>query len=313
MGSLLRNLGLAVLLPQEELLRLIRSAPHRYKVFKIAKRKEGEFRTIAQPAKEVKALQYWVMRYVLSQFDVHPAATAYKKGVSIAHNARPHTRGRYLLKLDFSDFFPSIKARDFELFLKAQPRHFDSTEIKALCRILFWMPKGSRNLQLSIGAPTSPLLSNILLRKFDSQVAAASTKERVAYTRYADDLSFSARSSKALARIEALVVETCARQTSPVLLINKAKTARVSRRESRRVTGLVLTNDGKVSIGRELKRRIRAQMHYFATGRLDSEQCFELRGMLAHINSVEPRFITRLRRKYGANVVRSCQRWSRGQ
>ena len=144
MGSLLRNLGLAVLLPQEELLRLIRSAPHRYKVFKIAKRKEGEFRTIAQPAKEVKALQYWVMRYVLSQFDVHPAATAYKKGVSIAHNARPHTRGRYLLKLDFSDFFPSIKARDFELFLKAQPRHFDSTEIKALCRILFWMPKGSR-------------------------------------------------------------------------------------------------------------------------------------------------------------------------
>ena len=56
MASLLRNLGLAVLLPQDELRRLIRSAPHRYKVFKIPKRKEGEFRTIAQPAKEVKAL-----------------------------------------------------------------------------------------------------------------------------------------------------------------------------------------------------------------------------------------------------------------
>ena len=80
MASFLSNLGLAVLLPQDELLRLIRSAPHRYKVFKIPKRKEGEFRTIAQPAKEVKALQYWVMQHVLSQFDVHPAATAYQKG-----------------------------------------------------------------------------------------------------------------------------------------------------------------------------------------------------------------------------------------
>ena len=311
MASFLSNLGLAVLLPQDELLRLIRSAPHRYKVFKIPKRKEGEFRTIAQPAKEVKALQYWVMRHVLSQFDVHPAATAYQKGLSIADNARPHTRGRYLLKLDFSDFFPSIKAKDLDLFLRKHTRRFNAAEIEPLCRILFWMPRGSRNLQLSIGAPTSPLLSNILLGDFDSQVAAACARERVAYTRYADDLSFSARSSKALAQIEALVIETCARQTSPVLRINEAKTARVSKKESRRVTGLVLTNDGKVSIGRELKRRIRAQMHWFATDRLDSEQCLELRGMLAYINSVEPRFITRLRRKYGADVVRRCQEWSR--
>ena len=134
MASFLRNLGLAVFLPQEELLPLIRSAPHRYKVFKIPKRKKGEFRTIAQPAKEVKTLQYWVMQHVLSQFDVHPAATAYKKGMSIAHNARPHTRGRYLLKLDFNDFFPSIKARDFRLFLRKQPKRFNATEIEALCR-----------------------------------------------------------------------------------------------------------------------------------------------------------------------------------
>ena len=311
MASFLSNLGLAVLLPQDELLRLIRSAPHRYKVFKIPKRKEGEFRTIAQPAKEVKALQYWVMRHVLNQFDVHPAATAYQKGLSIADNARPHTRGRYLLKLDFSDFFPSIKAKDLDLFLSKHTRRFNAAEIEPLCRILFWMPRGSRKLQLSIGAPTSPLLSNILLGDFDSQVAAACARERVAYTRYADDLSFSARSSKALAQIEALVIETCARQTSPVLRINEAKTARVSKKESRRVTGLVLTNDGKVSIGRELKRKIRAQMHGFATDRLDSEQCLELRGMLAYINSVEPRFITRLQRKYGADVVRRCQEWSR--
>ena len=123
---------------------------------------------------------------------------------------------------------------------------------------------------------------------------------------------FQPRSSKTLARIEALVIETCARQTSPVLLINEAKTARVSRRESRRVTGLVLTNDGKVSIGRELKRRIRAQMHYFATDRLDSESEPRTSGdARVHQLCRTLGVITRLRRKYGADVVRRCQEWSR--
>ena len=100
------NLGLAMLLPPDELLRLINSAPHRYKVFKIPKRKEGEFRTIAQPAKEVKALQYWVMRHVLSQFDVHPAATAYRKGLSIADNARPHTARSVSAEARFQRLLP---------------------------------------------------------------------------------------------------------------------------------------------------------------------------------------------------------------
>src|ERR1035438_10306574 len=61
MSDLLTNLGAAVLLSREELLRLIRSAPHRYKTYQIPKRNPGQFRTIAQPAREVKTLQYWVM------------------------------------------------------------------------------------------------------------------------------------------------------------------------------------------------------------------------------------------------------------
>src|SRR2546426_957415 len=113
MSDLLTRIGMAVLLPRKELRILIDSAPHRYKVYQIPKRAPGQFRTIAQPAKEVKALQYWVMKHVLSQFEVHPAATAYRKDLSILHNARPHTRGRFLLKMDFKDFFPSLRAYDF--------------------------------------------------------------------------------------------------------------------------------------------------------------------------------------------------------
>jgi len=54
MPELLARLGKAVLLQRKELPRLAYSAPHRYKVYQIPKRAPGQFRTIAQPAKEVK-------------------------------------------------------------------------------------------------------------------------------------------------------------------------------------------------------------------------------------------------------------------
>jgi len=306
-SDLLTELGLAVLLPQRELAQLIRTAPFRYKVYKIPKRAPGEFRTIAQPAREVKALQYWVMNNVLNKFDVHPSATAYRKQVSIMRNAKPHARGRFLLKMDFKDFFPSLKAADFRAFLEMQSAPFDVDEVSALCNILFWVPKeGVPDLCLSIGAPTSPLLSNVLMRRFDRNIATLCDARGVRYTRYADDLSFSAAQSEDLQMVEQGVIRWCATSSSPRLSVNEKKTVRVSRRESRRVTGLVLTNDDKVSLGRDMKRAIRATMHHFATGRLTPDEIQRLRGMLAYVNSVEPPFLQRLRDKYGSDLVTRC-------
>lgn len=308
MSDLLRRLGVALLLSPRDLMALVFSAPHRYKVYKIPKRTSGQFRTIAQPAKEVKALQYWVLRHVLSQFEVHPAATAYRKGRSILHNAKPHARGRYLLKMDFKDFFPSLRAEDFRVFLRRREVDLDAGEVSALCSILFWMPKGvsPADLSLSIGAPTSPVLSNVLMFDFDKRIADFCKAKGVAYTRYADDLSFSSARSEDLAAVEEVVIKWCARSKSPKLTVNASKTVRASKGESRRVTGLVLTNDRKVSLGRDAKRRIRARVHHFVVGRLKEGELPKLRGMLCYVNSVEPSFLDRLRAHYGSEVIARC-------
>jgi len=304
MSELLTNLGSALLLSQEELLKLVRSAPRRYKVYAIPKRTPGKLRIIAQPAKEVKALQYWVLEHFLKQFTVHEAATGYREGLNIADNARPHVSGRFLLKLDFTDFFPSITSRDFRLFLRRRKVQLEPGDVEALERILFWKPKGTDLLSLSIGAPTSPSLSNILLADFDSEVSTFCVKHAIAYTRYADDLSFSAEASANIALVEKKVLAICSRTKSPRLTVNPEKVVRVSRRQSRRVTGLTLTNDGKVSLGRETKRKVRAAVHHFVTGKLDDEQRAELKGMLAYVNSVEPDLLSRLSRKFGSEVIR---------
>lgn len=310
MSDLLSRLGAAMLLSEQELVRLVKSAPRRYKVFQIPKRASGQFREIAQPAKEVKALQYWVMDSVLSQFSVHQAATGYRQGQNIASNARPHVHGRFLLKLDFRDFFPSLKARDFKLFIAGRKTDLNDGEIEVLSRILFWKPKGTNEMRLSIGAPSSPLLSNILLADFDEQVTSFCSDLGVVYTRYADDLSFSADISSKLQQTEQMLMALCQSLQSPRLTVNTEKTVRVSKKKSRRVTGLVLSNDAKVSLGRDQKRRIRANVHHFVTGKLSRQQCLELRGTLAYVNSVEPSFLVRMREKYGSEAIRSIQTFS---
>jgi len=211
---------MAVLLPPKELRLLIESAPHRYKVYAIPKRTPGQVRVIAQPAKEVKALQYWVMKHVLSQFELHRSATAYREKLSILDNALPHASGRYLLKMDFKDFFPSLRAEDFRIFLKRRASVLDANEIGALCSILFWMPKDrTPDLCLSIGAPSSPTLSNILMADFDRQVTSFCNARNVVYTRYADDLSFSAATSDRLQVVEKAIIGWCSRSKSPQLSI----------------------------------------------------------------------------------------------
>ena len=305
MSDLLERLASEFLLPMNDLVYLIRSAPYRYKVYEIAKKAPGKKRTIAQPARELKPLQYWVMENVLSAFPIHPAATAYRKGRNIADNALPHAPHRYLCKLDFKNFFPSIKSTDFERFMYANPLAgiWTEEEVGYLSRILFWRKKRGGDLRLSIGAPSSPVLSNILLYNFDLETAALCANRGITYTRYADDLTFSTNEPKALFEMERQIPKICTRLGSPRLILNRSKTVHASKSGARRVTGLILANDGLVSIGREKKREIRAGFHRYSLGLLNPDETNRLAGMVAYIKSVEPTFVLRLAEKYGASVL----------
>jgi hypothetical protein len=298
--NILRSISLDLMIPEATLDHIIRSAPYRYKVFEIDKKDGVSKRTIAQPAREVKAIQYWVMDKVLGAFPIHGAAMAYRRGRSITANAKKHAHSRFLLKLDFKDFFHSITAEDLEAFLAGRDWNVLSREdIVRLKKILFWNRRREGKLVMSIGAPSSPMLSNILMYEFDKSVQAFCTKKKVKYSRYADDLTFSTNRPNVLREVEVQVAEICKRMEHPRLRLNTEKTVHASRAGSRRVTGLVLANSGEVSLGHDRKRLIRAQVHHFLAGKLRPEEAIKLRGMLAFVNSAEPSFIQNLRDHYG--------------
>lgn len=304
MTSIITSLSRDLMLSDAVIRRLVSSAPYRYKVFQIDKKDGKSKRTIAQPAREIKALQYWVIENILKPLPVHSAATAYQVGCSISRNAAAHARQRFLLKLDFSDFFHSITSDDLEAYL-TPPSKFNlrPNDISFLKRILFWNRNRAGKLVLSIGAPSSPLISNVLLYKFDEKVHSFCERVNAHYTRYADDLTFSANRPNVLKDVEAYIETLCKTLRYPNLRLNLKKTVHASRKSSRRVTGLVLSNEGKVSLGRERKRLIRSQVHHYKVGKLKPKEIASLRGMLAFVNSTEPSFLRRLKKAYGSSLI----------
>jgi RNA-directed DNA polymerase len=293
-----------LLLPMEMLQYLVRSAPHRYRVYRIPKHSGSGFRTIAQPAREVRMLQYWVMKNIFPELPVHSAATAYCAGKNIRDNCAPHAANPYLLKLDFRNFFPSIKAGDFIQYA-AEARHlpFDPPELRMLACILFRRPKGKKEMVLSVGAPSSPYLSNALLYGFDDEMSRYCESRGIVYTRYADDMAFSMQDKAKRLEVLHKVRDVLKQMPFPRLTLNDRKTVFASKAHRRSITGLTLANDGRISLGRERKRQISAQLHHFVNGKLPQEERGKLRGLLSYVKDIEPAFFTRMAEKYGREKI----------
>jgi RNA-directed DNA polymerase len=301
-ASLLLALSVEFGLGTNDLLRIINTAPARYKVYSIPKR-NGGIRIIAQPSRELKDIQRFVLRNTLSKLPVHPSAMGYVTGRNIHANAHAHIRARCILKLDFKDFFPSITVRDWERYAKASKLKFGSGELALYSLILFWGRGSYQPKCLSIGAPTSPILSNLILFELDTALARTAAELGVIYTRYADDITASAERVEDLLRFEAVARSVVSKMKSPVLTFNDEKRGIYTKAQRRIVTGLILTPTQNVSLGRQRKRLISVMLHKVALGESDPQKTAVLKGLLGFCLANEPEFVSRMRTKYGNDVV----------
>jgi len=274
----------------------IRTAPYRYKFHNIKKRHGGE-REIAQPTKSLKIVQRWIINQYFKEFPVHDAATAYIKGKSILNHASPHKLNKYLHKLDFKNFFNSISINDFYEFINYSNLEIGEEDRNILGLLLFCKNKDD-NYYLSIGAPSSPYISNIILYEFDCLIQEVCYKKNVIYTRYADDLAFSTNTPNILNDILQDVEDILSKIKYPKnLTLNEDKTVFLSRKHNRTLTGLVISNSGTISIGRNKKRKLRAAVHNAMLGRLTAEEVQTLKGQIAFVKGIDRDFAIQLEQK----------------
>ena len=132
-----------------------------YRTYYIPKR-NGKKREISEPLPSLKEIQNWIYQEILCNVKVSSYAKAYVKGKSIKDNARFHKRQIKVLSMDIKDFFPSIGfKRVLNVFRNIGYRENVAVLLANLCCL---------NNSLPQGAPTSPVLSNIITSKLDDKI-----------------------------------------------------------------------------------------------------------------------------------------------
>lgn len=283
---------------EPDMLQLILNAPYKYRVYTIPKRTHGR-RIIAQPTKAVKDLQRCYLKY--QDFPFHISSMAYRKGLSIKDNAELHRLNSFLLKMDLANFFNSLTP---EVFWDVWKKHWEPLpllENRLVENILFWDNSGK--LMLSVGAPTSPAVSNFCMYFFDVAVSEYCDKTNVIYTRYADDLTFSCNIPDMLSIIPEFISRILKETFNGKVLINHQKTVFSSKAHNRHVTGITITNDENLSIGRNRKRYIKHLVNQYKYNLLDSDTINHLKGLLSFANHIEPDFLNSLREKYSSTLI----------
>lgn len=186
-----------------------------YKKFSIQKRSGGR-RFIHVPQPDLMHTQRWINEFVLKPIPAHPASFAFTKGSSIKKCALKHCGAKWIIKLDIADFFESVsEIQVFRLFKGFGYQPLVAFEMARLCTApTSWrsprehykqwhaweynesIPEYNERLlgYLPQGAATSPLISNLVMRECDIKLSEIAKKNKLIYTRYSDDLSFSTRS-----------------------------------------------------------------------------------------------------------------------
>lgn len=290
-----------------------RRAPKTYRRYFVPKKSGHGMRAIFHPSKETKALQYALLETVLPTLPVHDAATGYVRGIRspLLRNAQAHCRFRFTVRLDFKDFFPSIVPADLlNQLLSLDPwKDMDEEDKEFLSNAAFI--RFHKRTCLAIGAPSSPMISNAVMYELDRHLQSFANENNGAYTRYADDLFYSTDEKGQCRRFVRHVLSEVSGMVSPQLTLNNKKTLYMSRGTRRAVTGLMVTPQGGISVGRARKRYIRSLIHRYQeylAGRtnFEEEKSNELRGLLAFVLDVEPLFYNRLAQKYGAKTVNAA-------
>lgn len=239
-----------------------------YRKFEISK-KNGKKRTILAPVSSIKILQRKLNHILQIIYKPNVSAHGFILKRNILSNAKIHVRRRVVLNLDLKDFFPSINfGRVRGLFL-SNPFSFNpeiATILAQLCCYEGTLPQG---------APSSPVISNMLCVRLDRELRFLAKKTGCLYTRYADDITFSTDRSSFHSDIatntfisEGVFELSLGSKLIDIIEtngfnINNQKVHISAKGKRKQVTGIVVNE--KLNVSRLYVRKIRSMLYAWKT------------------------------------------------
>ena len=256
-----------------------------YKTFDIPKKSKGT-RHIAAPTRDLKEIQNSLGKAL---YEYHESickkrgtslniSHAFEKKKSIITNAKIHRNKKFLINIDLNNFFDSFHFGRVRGFFQTNRDYVMSSEVATVIAQLTCY-KG----KLPQGAPTSPIISNIICQIFDFRVLQIAKKYKLDYTRYADDLSFSTNDKKIIDTWSEFYSLLEKEIINSGFSINHKKT-RLQYKDSRQtVTGLVVNK--KISVNHDYYKNVRAMANSLYT-----KGSFTIDGKEGNIKQLEGKF-----------------------
>lgn len=289
---------------------IITRAHDAYKPFMIRKRGGGG-RLIAPPEPQLLAVQRWIARNVLAQRPVHASSMAYAGGSSPLKCAMRHVGARWLLKFDIHDFFESIpEKRVYAVFRACGYQALVAFELTRLCTRVHseyatipqaWRSNRSHGTpaiqaysdrrigHLPQGAPTSPMLSNLVSKPMDTVCADLASAAGLVYTRYSDDIVFSTGEDLTRGDVRNLVNDVTRIFAAFGHVLHRKKITIAPPGARKLVLGL-LVDGSAVRLSREYRDRLETHLrgieHFGLAEHAASRNFASIWGMVRHIRGL---------------------------
>ena len=245
---------------------------YKYREFTIVKRRGGE-RVLYEPRPGLKAIQQKLVQVLEAVYRPRPSVQGFVKNRSIATNAQLHESPSFVLNLDLKDFFPSINFGRVRGMFMAAPYSLPEGVATVIAQIC------CHGNHLPQGAPTSPIVANMICSRMDSALQKFARRHRCLFSRYADDITLSTKRER-FPKNAAMVDSLSGQLTiSPALEsivvhngfeINYDKVRLRGRASRQEVTGLIVNKEANVPRG--LVRQVRAMLHAWRRFGLDNAQ-----------------------------------------
>lgn len=262
----------------------------------------------------LKQAQHWILTNILNKLEIHEAAHGFCQKRSIITNATPHVGADVVINFDLKDFFPSISYKRVKgLFQSFGYSEAAATIFALLCTAAdveklqldgktYYVAPGDRHLPQ--GSPASPAISNLLCRRLDKRLTGMAENLGFRYTRYADDLTFSASGERLrhicniLKRVESII-------THEGLVINQDKTRILRNSRQQEVTGVVVNE--KLSVCRKTLKKFRATLYQIEKEGIEGKSWGNSTNLLAAITGFA-NFVTMVNPEKGKEFQKQVKR-----
>ncbi|MBE8611757.1 hypothetical protein CYG68_04915 [Morganella morganii] len=232
---------------------------------------------------------------------------SYRKKVNVFDCVYPHRLNPFIFKTDIKSFFPSFKRNFIESKLDNVFNGFIISDINEFLPNIIDLI--SYNDCLPVGFSTSPSLSNILFSDADKKLKSFSISNEYIYTRYSDDLIISSEreihKNEIFSSVQEIISSEC-----ETFILNFDKTKLLKKGGVRKIMGVSILPDGRISVDKTIKNNIETKLHYIS--KLDNVNSQDpelmevkkyLSGMINYISTIDEAYIKKLKRKYGSTII----------